>query len=99
MRVSYRAMRPVGVVSWTEGSSRRWRFGGSRASSPSVPSGWWYNMEDVYGFCDGEEPVLVISMLEYVQSGGVSVPVPADVVLPLHLVDDPMQEQWNVGHT
>ncbi len=77
---------------------------GSRGNSlnhalfAEVPAGWWYNIEDVYGFCtpDGE-PVLVIPMLQYERFGGRTVATTADVVL-VHgsPSGDPRFERLNV---
>jgi hypothetical protein len=61
---------------------------GSRGNSlnhalfASLPTGWWYNMEDVYGFCSPDgEPIVVMPMLRYVRTNGRALPTVADVVL------------------
>ncbi len=61
---------------------------GSRGNSlnhalfAEVPAGWWYNMEDVYGYCTPDrEPVLVFPMIQYVRTNGRALATTADVVL------------------
>ncbi len=48
----------------------------------NLPSGWWYELEDVYGFCTPQgEPILVFPMLRYELIGMRTVVTTADVVL------------------